>query len=61
MAMTEQDERNEFVINAYDHYLRSKNNSELLDYFKDMSTADMIECIKFTYGNDGKDDCIFEP
>jgi hypothetical protein len=60
MPMTDTEQVNEFRIHAYDQYLKGMNKSELLAYFNDMSMKDMIECVKFTYGNDGKDDCIFE-
>ena len=58
--MTNTEQVNEFRIQAYDEYLKCMTKSELLAYFNDMSMKDMIECVKFTYGNDGKDDGVFE-
>lgn len=58
--MDEQEERNEFRINAYGQYLKAMEKRELLEYFNDMDESDLIEFIKSFHGNDGKDDGLFD-
>ena len=60
MSIDQQEQMNEYAINAYNDYLSNFIRKELLQYFQELDNNQLIVCIKYLYENDGCLDCNFE-
>ena len=59
---SKEDEQYNCRCNLYDDLLNQKSKKQLLDeYILTWHKITLINAIKDIYGNDGKDDCSFEP